>query len=65
MAFPGGLVNTVSTQPLETIDYFYYSGYVIFTLGSGEFTPVSSTLKLLSVFSSGLGVVFLHLVCLI
>ena len=61
LSFPAGLVNTIGDFEVSIVDYFYYSGYVIFTLGSGELAPVSGSLKLLSAFTSGLGVVFLTL----
>ncbi len=61
LSFNDGLINTINESSVEVIDYFYYTGYVLFTLGSGELAPVPSAMKLLSAFASGLGMIFLTL----
>lgn len=35
------LVNTISDRPVLWHDIVYYAAYVMFTLGSGEFAPVT------------------------
>lgn len=60
--FLGGnewLININTEEPLGTIDTIYYSGYLIFTLGNGEFTATKGLWQILSNIASGTGMIFL------
>lgn len=53
------IVNSITGNPMETIDIIYYSGYVLFTLGNGDFVPITGLMKILSTFSTGVGMLLL------
>lgn len=61
VSFENGITNTTNSEAVTWLDYFYFSGYVIFTLGNGEFTPTGSVMKVLTALATGSGMMFLTL----
>ncbi len=55
------IVRTSGNEPVLWHDYLYYSAYVIFTLGNGEFTPDGAVWKIASSLATGFGMMFLTL----
>lgn len=60
-SFEGGVVNTARKDAITMIDYLYYAGYVLFTLGNGEITPTNGTVQLLTSMASASGMLNLTL----
>lgn len=60
-SFIGGVVNTARNDAIRMIDYLYYAGYVLFTLGNGEITPTNGTVQLLTSLASASGMLNLSL----
>jgi len=60
-SFIGGVVNTARKDAITMIDYLYYAGYVLFTLGNGEITPTNGTVQLLTSIASASGMLNLTL----
>ncbi|MBG9980363.1 hypothetical protein [Facklamia lactis] len=60
-SFEGGVENTARTDAITMVDYLYYAGYVIFSLGNGEITPTNGTVQLLTSLGSASGMLNLSL----
>lgn len=61
-SFIGGVVNTARNDAITMVDYLYYAGYVLFTLGNGEITPTNGTVQLLTSLASASGMLNLSFV---
>jgi hypothetical protein len=55
------ITNTVNNNPIEWKNFIYYSGYSIFTLGSGDYAPTSPLWQILTTIASGTGTLFFTL----
>lgn len=55
------ITNTVNNNPIEWKNFIYYSGYSIFTLGSGDYAPTSPLWQILTTIASGTGMLFFTL----
>lgn len=51
----GGIIRTFDGQPASVIDIIYFSGYTIFTLGMGDFIPVSAAYRMMVAMSCATG----------
>lgn len=60
-ANPESIVNPSTGDPVSWIERIYFSGFTIFTLGIGDYTPQSGFFQLVTAFSSGLGMMVLTL----
>ncbi|MBG9986166.1 hypothetical protein HZY91_04570 [Facklamia sp. DSM 111018] len=60
-SFEGGVENTARADAITMVDYLYYAGYVIFSLGNGEITPTNGTVQLLTSLGSASGMLNLSL----
>lgn len=60
-SFKGGVENTARNDAITMVDYLYYAGYVLFTLGNGEITPTNGTVQLLTSLASASGMLNLSL----
>lgn len=56
---PGSIVNTTTNQTATWTDLIYYSGFTLFTLGIGDFTPQSAFFKIVTALVSGMGMMLL------
>ena len=60
-----GLADSISpssgTDPISWFDRIYYAGYLIFTLGNGDFTPKEGIWQIVSVLATGTGMLFITL----
>ena len=55
------IINPQSSMPITWLDRIYYAGYLIFTLGNGDFSPQGGTWKIASVLATGTGMLFITL----
>lgn len=53
------LIKTSTGESLGIIDTIYYAGYLIFTLGNGEFSASRGLWQIISTIASGTGMIFL------
>lgn len=53
------VIHTSSQAPASSVNVFYFSGYVLSTLGNGEFKPASENWQLVVVFFSFSGFIFI------
>lgn len=53
------IVDTKDGGPLSWIEYAYYAGYLIFTLGNGEFAPDDGIWQIVAIFATGTGMLFI------
>jgi len=56
-----GVLRTSGNDPVLWYDYIYYSAYVIFTLGNGEYSPDGAVWKIATSIATGFGMMFLTL----
>lgn len=56
-----GILRTSGNEPVQWHDYLYYSAYVIFTLGNGEFYPIGAVWQIVTSLATGFGMMFLTL----
>lgn len=60
-----GLADSISpsqgTDPISWVDRIYYAGYLIFTLGNGDFSPKEGVWQIVSVLATGTGMLFITL----
>lgn len=58
-----GLEQSISpshgTDPISWYDRFYFAGYLIFTLGNGDFSPMEGTAQIISVIATATGMLFI------
>lgn len=58
-----GLEQSISpshgTDPISWFDRFYFAGYLIFTLGNGDFSPMEGTAQILSIVATATGMLFI------
>lgn len=47
------------TDPISWFDRFYFAGYLIFTLGNGDFSPKEGNAQIISVLATGTGMLFI------
>lgn len=55
----GLIVDTKDGGPLSFTEYAYFSGYLIFTLGNGEFSPEDGIWQIIAIFATGTGMLFI------
>lgn len=55
------IASTLNNSALVWQNFIYYSGYTIFTLGSGDYAPTSPLWQILTNLASGTGTLFLAL----
>ncbi len=55
------LINTTTKAFATWSDRFYYSGYLIFTLGNGDFAPNGTNWQIITVVATGSGMLFITL----
>lgn len=55
------IANPQNSQPITWIDRIYYAGYLIFTLGNGDFSPQLAWSKIASILATGTGMLFITL----
>lgn len=53
------IVDTKDGGPMSWIEYAYYAGYLIFTLGNGEFSPDDGIWQIVTIFATGTGMLFI------
>lgn len=58
---PGAVINTEGEGPLSWSERFYFSGFLIFTLGVGDYIPLEGFWQVLSIIASGTGLLFITL----
>lgn len=56
---PNSVLNSTNLNPADTIEKFYFSGYILSTLGNGEFKPQTGAWQIVANFFSFSGFVFL------
>lgn len=60
-----GLADSISpsqgTDPISWFDRIYYAGYLIFTLGNGDFSPKEGIWQITSILATGTGMLFITL----
>lgn len=58
-----GMEDSISpasgTDPISWFDLIYYAGYLIFTLGNGDFVPGEGASQIVSVLATGTGMLFI------
>ncbi len=58
-----GLEQAISpsqgSDPISWMDRIYFAGYLIFTLGNGDFSPAEGTAQFVSVLATGTGMLFI------
>ncbi|ALS78690.1 ion channel [Planococcus kocurii] len=47
------------TDAISWVDRFYFAGYLIFTLGNGDFSPKEGSAQIVSVLATGTGMLFI------
>ncbi|GEK88666.1 Ion channel [Alkalibacterium putridalgicola] len=57
----GSIVDSSNMRPIGWTDRLYFTGYTIFTLGIGDFTPKPGFWQVVTAFGSGIGILFLTL----
>lgn len=57
----GSIVDTQNLGPIGWMDRIYFTGYTIFTLGIGDFSPKPGFWQLVTALGSGIGILFLTL----
>lgn len=55
------LIDTLSRGPITWSDRIYFTGYTIFTLGTGDFVPRGSVWQLVSILATASGLLFITL----
>lgn len=58
-ASSGMIVDTKDGGPLSWLEYAYFAGYLIFTLGNGEFAPDDGIWQIVTIFATGTGMLFI------
>ncbi|ANU19446.1 hypothetical protein BBI15_04105 [Planococcus plakortidis] len=53
------IVDTKDGGPMSWVEYAYYAGYLIFTLGNGEFAPDDGIWQIVAIFATGTGMLFI------
>lgn len=53
------IVNTSTNAPITWFDRFYFSGFTLFTLGIGDYTPQPGFFQIVTALVSGLGMMLL------
>lgn len=64
LVFAGGenaLVDTRDTGPISWAERFYFTGYSIFTMGNGDFTPRDGVWQTATAFATASGMLFVTL----
>lgn len=56
---PESIINTSTNEAISGVELFYYSGFTLFTLGIGDYTPQTLFLKIATSLVSGLGMLLL------
>ncbi|WP_039862902.1 potassium channel family protein [Planococcus donghaensis] len=58
-----GLEQSISpshgTDPISWFDRFYFAGYLIFTLGNGDFSPMEGPAQIISIIATATGMLFI------
>lgn len=54
----GSIVPAHGTDPISWFDRLYYAGYLIFTLGNGDFSPNEGMWQIVTVLATGTGLLF-------
>lgn len=57
----GTIFDTVDGRPVSWSDYFYFTGYTVFTLGIGDFVPRGGLWQIATVVASASGLLFVTL----
>ncbi|HSI68534.1 MAG TPA: potassium channel family protein [Planococcus sp. (in: firmicutes)] len=55
------IINSEGEGPLAWSERFYYTGFLIFTLGVGDYYPLNGIWQIVSIFASGTGLLFITL----
>lgn len=58
---PQSIINTQGGGPIMWYERMYFTGYTIFTLGLGDYSPQPGFWQIITAFSSGIGIMFLTL----
>jgi len=53
------IVDTKDGGPMSWIENAYYAGYLIFTLGNGEFAPEDGIWQIIAILATGTGMLFI------
>lgn len=53
------IVDTKDGGPMSWVENAYYAGYLIFTLGNGEFAPDDGIWQIIAIFATGTGMLFI------
>lgn len=53
------IVDTKDGGPMSWIENAYYAGYLIFTLGNGEFAPDDGIWQIIAILATGTGMLFI------
>jgi len=64
VVFAGGdpsLINTRTSEPVGWVEWFYFVGYTMFTMGNGDFYPASDGWEIAAGLSSFTGILFVTL----
>lgn len=54
-----GISPSQGTDPISWFDRIYFAGYLIFTLGNGDFSPAEGSAQMVSVFATGTGMLLI------
>ncbi|ESP90153.1 potassium channel family protein [Candidatus Halobonum tyrrellensis] len=58
----GSIVETNAAGPVSWSERFYFTGYSLFTLGNGGYAPGGAVWRIVTVFTSGSGMLFVTLI---
>ena len=59
---PDSLVDTSGPGPISWAERFYFTGYSLFTLGNGGYAPQGSVWQIVTVLTTGSGMLFVTLI---
>ncbi|WP_458186561.1 potassium channel family protein [Haladaptatus sp. NG-WS-4] len=57
----GALIDTLNRGPISWVDRIYFTGYTLFTLGTGDFVPQDGVWQLATALTTGSGLLFVTL----
>lgn len=55
------IVNSTDSTPATWVERLYYAGYLIFTLGNGDYAPTTGVWQIATVIATGTGMMFITL----
>lgn len=58
---PQSIIQTTFTGPIQWYERFYFTGFTLFTLGVGDYSPQPGFWQVVTAFSSGMGIMLLTL----